>query len=156
VWPSDPVTLRTFDPSRTDVCVHAGHREIWRLVNLSNETHNFHIHQSKFRVLTVYDPYNQLRHETPWALAPDQVHDVFPVPKFGYVDIEIGFGTGSRQDVVGGLSYGPTQVPDGVPRPVQVGRFVFHCHILEHEGGGMMAVIEVLPRPIQTAVGERR
>jgi FtsP/CotA-like multicopper oxidase with cupredoxin domain len=28
--------------------------------------------------------------------------------------------------------------------PVQVGRFVFHCHILEHEDGGMMAPIEVL------------
>jgi Multicopper oxidase len=26
----------------------------------------------------------------------------------------------------------------------QVGRFVFHCHILEHEDGGMMAPVEVL------------
>jgi FtsP/CotA-like multicopper oxidase with cupredoxin domain len=25
------------------------------------------------------------------------------------------------------------------------GRFVFHCHILEHEDKGMMAEIEVLP-----------
>lgn len=27
--------------------------------------------------------------------------------------------------------------------PVQVGTFVFHCHILEHEDGGMMATVEV-------------
>lgn len=150
VWPAGPVELRTFDAARTDVCVHAGHREIWRLVNLSDETHNFHIHQSKFRVLTVHDPFDQLRREAPWALTPDQVHDVFPVPKFGYVDVEVGFGTGSAQDVAGGIAYEAGQVPAGVPRPVQVGRFVFHCHILEHEDGGMMAVIEVLPAPAQS------
>ena len=27
-----------------------------------------------------------------------------------------------------------------------VGDFVYHCHILEHEDGGMMATIRVLPR----------
>ena len=26
------------------------------------------------------------------------------------------------------------------------GDFVYHCHILEHEDGGMMATIRVLPR----------
>jgi FtsP/CotA-like multicopper oxidase with cupredoxin domain len=25
------------------------------------------------------------------------------------------------------------------------GKFVFHCHILAHEDGGMMAVVEVVP-----------
>ena len=25
------------------------------------------------------------------------------------------------------------------------GKFVFHCHILAHEDGGMMATVEVLP-----------
>ena len=27
-----------------------------------------------------------------------------------------------------------------------VGDFVYHCHILEHEDKGMMAIIRVLPR----------
>jgi FtsP/CotA-like multicopper oxidase with cupredoxin domain len=27
-----------------------------------------------------------------------------------------------------------------------VGDFVYHCHILDHEDGGMMAIIRVLPR----------
>ena len=30
----------------------------------------------------------------------------------------------------------------------QVGEFVYHCHILEHEDGGMMAKIKVVPHPI--------
>ena len=29
----------------------------------------------------------------------------------------------------------------------QLGEFVYHCHILEHEDGGMMAKIQVVPSP---------
>src|SRR3954447_7202902 len=29
----------------------------------------------------------------------------------------------------------------------QIGEFVYHCHILEHEDGGMMAKIQVVPSP---------
>jgi len=32
----------------------------------------------------------------------------------------------------------------------QVGTYVYHCHILEHEDGGMMAQITVLCRPGDT------
>lgn len=34
--------------------------------------------------------------------------------------------------------------------PIAAGEFVYHCHILEHQDGGMMAVAEVL-LPGQTA-----
>jgi hypothetical protein len=30
-------------------------------------------------------------------------------------------------------------------RGPDIGNFVFHCHILEHEGGGMMNIIQVVP-----------
>jgi hypothetical protein len=30
----------------------------------------------------------------------------------------------------------------------ELGEFVYHCHILEHEDGGMMAKIQVVPSPI--------
>jgi L-ascorbate oxidase len=29
----------------------------------------------------------------------------------------------------------------------ELGEFVYHCHILEHEDGGMMAKIQVVPSP---------
>lgn len=29
----------------------------------------------------------------------------------------------------------------------ELGEFVYHCHILEHEDGGMMARIRVVPAP---------
>ena len=31
------------------------------------------------------------------------------------------------------------------------GKFVYHCHILEHEDGGIMAVIQVVPAKNQLA-----
>jgi len=30
--------------------------------------------------------------------------------------------------------------------PHIIGTFVYHCHLLEHEDGGMMGLIQVLPR----------
>jgi suppressor of ftsI len=41
-------------------------------------------------------------------------------------------------------------------RPSQVGRFVFHCHILEHEDGGMMQNIVVVDPSNPGAVDNNR
>jgi hypothetical protein len=35
--------------------------------------------------------------------------------------------------------------------PNIVGTFVYHCHVLEHEDGGMMGRIQVLPRSTATS-----
>jgi FtsP/CotA-like multicopper oxidase with cupredoxin domain len=32
--------------------------------------------------------------------------------------------------------------------PNAVGLFPYHCHLLEHEDGGMMGLIQVLPRDV--------
>jgi FtsP/CotA-like multicopper oxidase with cupredoxin domain len=36
-------------------------------------------------------------------------------------------------------------------RGPDIGDFVYHCHILEHEDDGMMAIIRVLPASTATA-----
>lgn len=51
------------------------------------------------------------------------MHDTFPVPPMGYIDVEIPFDS-----------------------PEKVGVYVFHCHILEHEDAGMMGKIVVRSR----------
>ncbi len=40
--------------------------------------------------------------------------------------------------------------------PNTVGTFVYHCHLLEHEDGGMMGTIRVLPiaGALRTTAGE--
>ncbi len=50
-------------------------------------------------------------------------HDTFPVPPMGYIDIDVP-----------------------LTQPEQVGEYVFHCHILEHEDAGMMGKLVVRPK----------
>ena len=48
--------ISVFDPTSTTVCVPLGAqgaavKETWELINLTDEDHNFHIHQTRFRLL---------------------------------------------------------------------------------------------------------
>ncbi|MEZ5791998.1 MAG: multicopper oxidase domain-containing protein [Nitratireductor sp.] len=141
-----------------DICLNVGHKERWLLVNTTTEIHNFHIHQSKFAVLRIYDPENTARLCDNGNDPCDkdynvngEVHDTIPVPPRGYTLIEIGFGNtptdGSKPTPVDGLT-------DANGTSLQVGDFVFHCHILEHEDGGMMGLIRVLPEAKTAAVNK--
>jgi len=38
--------------------------------------------------------------------------------------------------------------------PGIVGTFAYHCHLLEHQDGGMMGLIQVLPAPSKATEGE--
>jgi FtsP/CotA-like multicopper oxidase with cupredoxin domain len=141
-------------PPQSDrhICVRLGDQEVWELVNITNELHNFHIHQTKFRLArhsdrgvptgfkdtdAIVDPANVVESQVPEFGATggiDKVdiwHDTLPVPP-------------AQFDSLGNL-VAPGRVFMTIPfkDSVQVGTFVFHCHILEHEDKGMMATVEV-------------
>jgi len=134
-----------FDWDKDHVCVALGRSEIWEIDNTASELHNFHLHQTKFRLARpdeleklglpgkpVVDPTDRLNklginfsaETTKGSLV---WHDTLPVPYAadksnpGKIFIVINFRA-----------------------PEQIGRYVFHCHILEHEDKGMMAPFEVL------------
>ncbi len=139
-----PMAAMTAPQSVRHVCPRLGEQEVWGLVNTTGELHNFHIQQSKFRLavpsdpgvpqgpLGIDDPTGIIAAYVPEAqgAVPDaQVdvwHDTLPVPP---------------ADAAGK----PGRVLVAIPflAPQQVGFFVHHCHILEHEDGGMMAVVQV-------------
>jgi FtsP/CotA-like multicopper oxidase with cupredoxin domain len=124
------------------------HKQLWVLFNNTETLHNFHIHQMKFRLATreelnkdyFIDPTGPSHTCDPSAgcATPDynfydekasiddgaggtrRWHDTIPLPPFGRVYVV--------------MSFDATQ---------QIGRFVFHCHILKHEDNGLMAPIEV-------------
>jgi len=112
-------------PSKSRLCIRYGSMEQWVLVNDSEECHNFHIHQIRFRVRRIQaggTPADaQCLGNRADAIANDAWHDNFPLPPGARVLIDIAFD-----------------------RPSQLGKFVYHCHILEHEDSGMMAVVEVV------------
>jgi FtsP/CotA-like multicopper oxidase with cupredoxin domain len=110
-------------------------KERWQLINLAGEDHNFHIHQVKFRVLTTA--------ELAGTTVPGQIFAKGVM--LDNVPLEHTDGTcNTVDDWRNGVC---TAHPSTVEIPFTIaGDFVYHCHILEHEDGGMMARIRVRPR----------
>ena len=142
------IPVQAFDPVNPMVCVPlpGGNtaNEVWELVNLTPEDHNFHIHQTRFYLLA--------GGTAPGTTIPPVVNgslvllDNVPVPQ----------PTSNPAACDGTL--GPVQ--SGACRAIstylvipfrEIGDFVFHCHILEHEDGGMMARIRVVLAPTNLA-----
>jgi FtsP/CotA-like multicopper oxidase with cupredoxin domain len=124
--------LASFDGSNISICLPLapGNQpavETWELVNVSREDHNFHIHQTKFQVLSGADATVEL----------GAVMDSVPVPH-GNDSCDASIATWKN----GTCTAHPVTV--SIPFS-QIGDFVYHCHILEHEDGGMMAHIRVIP-----------
>ena len=139
------------------VCARLGEDEVWEIDNRTNELHNFHIHQTKFRLArpgdkgvpanfqitdALQDPAGVVSGQVPGfgAVKPapgvDVWHDTIPVPPASFV-----FNENTQQQELQQVGKAFLLIP--FEDPVQVGNFVFHCHILEHEDKGMMATVEV-------------
>jgi FtsP/CotA-like multicopper oxidase with cupredoxin domain len=115
-------TPKAFDPSSPapDIVVHQGDVEDWTIENRSNETHAFHIHQTHFIVL--------------------ESHGV-PVDQPYLRDtINVQFWNGYS------AQFPSVKLRMDFRDPNIVGTFPYHCHILQHEDGGMMGTIRVEPR----------
>ena len=69
------------------------------------------------------------------------LHDNVPLPRAANTDS----CDGTVEAFQAGLCR-PTPVVVEIPFH-EIGDFVFHCHILEHEDGGMMARIRVVAPP---------
>jgi FtsP/CotA-like multicopper oxidase with cupredoxin domain len=115
ILPAFRINGKVFDANRVDAAPTLDTYERWTLVNKSTEWHPFHIHQNDFRVVSING-------NPPPAIEQDQ-RDIVALPpirgrKPGVVVIDVPFTDFS-------------------------GRFVFHCHILDHEDRGMMALVDV-------------
>ncbi len=138
--PGTFVDVKPFDPMRPTVCLPLGPgnspvTERWELVNLAAEDHNFHMHQVRFRVLSSA--------EIDGTSVPSEVGGNGVVLDSVPLLHAEGQGCASVDDWRKGLC---TAHPAVLEIPFTIaGDFVYHCHILEHEDGGMMAVIRVRP-----------
>jgi FtsP/CotA-like multicopper oxidase with cupredoxin domain len=101
---------------RPDITAAHGTVEDWVIENRAQEAHVFHIHQLHFQLL------ERDGHE---AVEPI-IRDTIDLP---YWD-----GKGPYPSVKLRMDFRSPEI---------VGMFVYHCHILEHEDGGMMGSIRV-------------
>jgi FtsP/CotA-like multicopper oxidase with cupredoxin domain len=140
VVPGSLQDITPFNPDKPQICVPLGPgnspvHERWQILNIADEDHSFHIHQTRFYVVA-RDKING--EVVPGVNDPGVLHDSIPL-KHGSGDCE------SIGAYHAGLC---TSVIEEIEIPFAVaGDFVYHCHILEHEDGGMMARIRVRPNP---------
>jgi FtsP/CotA-like multicopper oxidase with cupredoxin domain len=123
------VPEHVFDPNAPPaITATQGTVEEWVVQNRTQENHEFHVHQTHFLVESQNN--FAINQDAPAPGVVGQYLDTVDVPawdgkpKHPYPSVTL------RIDFRG---------PD-------VGDFVFHCHILEHEDGGMMQIIRVLPQ----------
>ncbi|HEX3466678.1 MAG TPA: multicopper oxidase family protein [Candidatus Elarobacter sp.] len=113
---------KQYDPTGPPTIVaKSGTVEEWTLENDTDEVHDFHIHQAHFIVESINGVTQPNQH---W------VDTVEMVPQ----------GTG----VQGQVHPSETKVIIDFRDPTIRGIFLYHCHILDHEDGGMMAKIQVI------------
>jgi hypothetical protein len=130
------------------VCPRFKTTEVWELVNTTTEMHNFHIHQSKFRLADSHDPGAPpgLTVQTAWrdpgGVMTSQIPELETIRPVNKVDVWHDTIPVPPRDSKTGT---PGVVYVAVPFRAreQIGTFVYHCHILEHEDGGMMAAVQV-------------
>jgi FtsP/CotA-like multicopper oxidase with cupredoxin domain len=113
----DGETPAPFDPHSDvpNIVVRQGDVEDWIIENRSTELHAFHIHQLHFLLVD-------------WSGTPINepfLRDTVNVPFFN-----------GRM-----LRYPSVRLRMDFRDPNTIGDFVYHCHLLEHEDGGMMGLI---------------
>jgi FtsP/CotA-like multicopper oxidase with cupredoxin domain len=118
----DGQTPKLFDPSdkTPSIVVQQGDVEDWIIENRTHELHAFHIHQIHFMLVQ----WNGVPLDEPF------LRDT----------INVAYWDGVSR------SYPSVKLRMDFRDPNVVGTFVYHCHLLEHEDGGMMGLIRVEPK----------
>ncbi len=110
---------KLFDANNPPAIVtKVGAIEDWTVSNQTAEPHAFHIHQLHFLVMAIDGQ----------TLAQPYLADTITIPEWA--------GSGPYHNATVRMDFSDPNI---------AGKFVYHCHILDHEDGGMMATIEVDP-----------
>ncbi|HZP23537.1 MAG TPA: multicopper oxidase [Terriglobales bacterium] len=104
--------------------------EIWSFINPTDDTHPIHLHAVRFQIL-------DRQHYEPTAYQLKKEFR-FLAPRVPPEPYESGW-----KDTVGTHSKMVTRII--VPFNCHPGRYVWHCHILEHEDNEMMRPYEIVP-----------
>jgi FtsP/CotA-like multicopper oxidase with cupredoxin domain len=112
-----------FDPASTspNMIVSNGDVEDWTIENRTRELHAFHIHQLHFLLL--------------------QSNGTPADEPFLRDTVNVQYWDGKS------ATYPSVKLRMDFRNPRIAGTFVYHCHLLEHEDGGMMGTIQVTPAP---------
>ena len=109
--------------------------EIWTFINTTDDSHPIHLHMVRFQIL------DRRRFEPFFYLGRKEVHYTGPVTQ--PAPEEAGWKDTVRAD--------PKMVTRIIVRfEGYIGRYVWHCHVLEHEDNEMMRPYDVIAPPAKS------
>jgi spore coat protein A len=109
--------------------IHLGATEVWEILNPLTDTHPFHLHLVQFQILS-REKFDVDEFQRTQEIRFDGAPEVPSRSELGWKDtVTLYPGTITR--IIS--RFGPYP-----------GKFVYHCHILEHEDMGMMRPFEVV------------
>lgn len=126
-----------------------GDWEVWRFLNTTGDTHPIHVHQSTFQVVgSAGVPYVTQATDAAGNQVPCYGHDtratVAPL-------LPDGAGLGREYEGCEALGWkdtirvAPGELVSLAIRFDRLGRYVYHCHVIEHEDQAMMRPFVVTP-----------
>ncbi len=122
-----PVSLSWDDPVALEI--EQGVVEEWEILNLTMDAHPIHVHQVMFQVVD-----REIVAENSPMYAPDAGQEI------GYVAGPAPVETGWKDTII----VYPGEIARIRLKFDVAGRFVWHCHILEHEDNEMMLPLDVV------------
>ena len=109
-----------------------GTTEIWQLANMTEDVHPIHLHMVRFQILD-RQPFDAFHYSTTGILHYTSSATVPDLEEMGWKDTVRATGSSVTRIIVPFVGYS--------------GRYVWHCHNLEHEDNEMMRPYEVVPSP---------
>jgi FtsP/CotA-like multicopper oxidase with cupredoxin domain len=119
-----------------------GQHEVWQLINLTDDTHPIHVHLDPFQILSR----RPIRYQIP-------EHGIEDLTISATVTLDRDPGDGLPHTIDGNerglkdtVRVNPHEIAEIVVRfTTYSGRYMYHCHILEHEDRDMMRPFVTMP-----------
>ena len=147
--PATYVTVAKRFNDMTSIFIEKGSWQFWKVINFSPDTHPFHIH------LVQFQPIKRKSYGTPSSAGPidtSQFEFTFTeAPSDGRIDeneagwkdtVRVNPGERDSNDMI----ISAEMVIVAAQFNKHAGRYMYHCHILEHEDTEMMRSFVVVPK----------
>jgi o-aminophenol oxidase len=119
-----------------------GHEEVWQLINLTGDTHPIHLHLDPFQILSR----RPLRYEIPeGGIGERELSAAVTLERGPEDELDHAIDDNER-GLKDTIRVNPNELVEIAVRfTTYSGRYMYHCHILEHEDRDMMRPFVTMP-----------
>jgi FtsP/CotA-like multicopper oxidase with cupredoxin domain len=119
--------------------------EVWQLINLTGDTHPIHLHLNPFQILSR----RPIGYEIPeGAVAERELTATVTVGRDPHDELDHAIDL-NEQGLKDTIRVNPNEIVEIAVRfTTYAGRYMYHCHILEHEDRDMIRPLVTMPNQL--------